>query len=364
MWTSRNANLTSGLKSARGLRGDMRLATPQQRGASNRRGFTLVEILASIAVLLMFMALLGQMVNSATKAWGLGTSNTERLQNIRAITDFIGGELQAALIPSDPSSQTSLQFVLNPSGTLAISGSIYGNRDALFWQAPLATDQRLGEIAEIGYFVHWDLTTKSSNPRAQLCRFFVNPVQSGTTGPPAAESNFLIYTTPNGWLSDDIIKSVVPVAGPPSSTSLNSYQGLFAENVIGLWVRCFDSAGTEISADANGVGFSSDFPSRTGYDSRRGYYDSTDTDPAHRTIKRLPAIVELSIVMVDSNAAARITPAMQQAIVSLYQNATDADGNRFDGKSFVKQAQKDPRFQPIKSSLRSCQTRIFLQNYK
>ena len=355
MWLLRDTDLICRLKSVAESRGQM------QPGAGTResrcRAFTLLEILVSIAVLTMMIFLLAQILNNTTEAWRLGESNTERLQNVRAINDFISGELQAALLPVNRSSTTSLHFVINPGNAPGITGTNYGNRDAIFWQAPLATDQRLGEVAEIGYFVHWDLTAKSSNPRASLCRFFVNPIQSGTSETPVTDPNFLIYTNPANWLSDTIIKNVVPAVDPSSSDSSNAYQGVFAENVIGLWVSCLDSGTTPIGLDANAQAFSSAFPSGAGFDSRRGYYDSTD--PKHTTIKRLPAIVDLSFVIIDSNAAARITPTMQQAIVSLYSKAAD-------GNSFVYMVQTDPmnRFQPIKSSLRSYQTRIYLQNSK
>jgi hypothetical protein len=308
-----------------------------------------VEILVSTAILLMLLVLFGQILNSTTGAFSSGEANTERLQNARAINDFIGSEMQAALLPAVTSSSNSLQFVVNPTG---VSATLGRNPDAIFWQAPIATDQRLGDVAEIGYFVNWDTTTKPSNPRARLCRFFVNPVKSGTSGAAAPEPNFLIYATPASWLTDSIIKDVVPVIDYPSS---KSYQGLFAENVLGLWVSCLDSGSNPITVDASGAAYAGG-----AYDSRRGYLTDDPTDPntpKGKITKRLPAIVDLSYVIIDSSAAAKVTPDMQAAIVSLYNTATDGD-------DFDRKAQSDSlnRFHAIKSSLRSYKTRIYLQN--
>jgi uncharacterized protein (TIGR02599 family) len=331
------------------------IACPCSARRVGSQAFTLLEILVSVTILVMLITLLGQILSGATQARILGETNTERMENVRAINDSIVGELQAALLPTTPSSQTSLQFIVNPSGAPGISGATFGNRDAIFWQAPLSNDQRLGDVAEIGYFVHWDTTTKPSNPRARMCRFFLNPVQSGTSTI-AAESKYLVYSTPGAWLSDDLIKSVTPIIASSGSSSPSSYVGLFAENVLGLWIRCLDRGSNTIATDAGGTAFvSGAFPSGTGYDSRRGYYDSNDPD--HIVIKRLPSSVDVSYVIVDSSAASRITPEIQQAIIDLYKSADNAEG-------FVRQAQADSqkRFKAISSSLRPYQIRVYLQN--
>src|SRR5438552_691359 len=145
----------------------------------SRAAFTLIEMLVATAVLALLVVLLMEVVNRASATWVQAQGQVERRHNGRAIADFIGQELQAALLPVDPtgsSNKLNLQFVLNPK---------IGDGDAVFWQAPLATDQTNGDIAEIGYFLKWTGTT--GTPHGQLCRFFVNPTPQGVPN-----SNYLI----------------------------------------------------------------------------------------------------------------------------------------------------------------------------
>jgi hypothetical protein len=302
-------------------------------------------------VLTIIVVLMARMVNQAVSAWSMGESNMNRLQNLRAVTDFIGNELQAALLPIAQTGTNSLQLVVNP--TTAITSGNY-NRDTIFWQTPLATDQTLGDVAEIGYFVKWD-TTKPANPRSELCRFFVNPGSVTTSN-----SNFLIYSSPTAWLSDSIIQSVAP------ATMISSYQGLFAENVIGLWLQCLDPYGQPITLDGTGNTY---VPSGAYknyidniYDSRRGY-TYTEPDNNQKIINppcALPAGLNISLVMLDSQSANRVTVAQQQAINAILQSGTNCSS----ASAFVSQAFTSASLQPIRSSLRYFQTRIYLQNSK
>jgi hypothetical protein len=293
-----------------------------------------------MAILVMLVAMLGQMANQAGKAWTRGESNKESLQNMRGITDFIGNELQAALQPICQPATNSLQFIVNPT---SITSKNY-NRDTIFWQAPLAADQTLGDVAEVGYFVTWN-TTNPSNPTSQLCRFFVNPGAATVSN-----TNFQIYSNPTAWLSDSIVTAVAP------ANKQNFYQGLFAENVLGLWVQCLDPYGQPIAKKADGTPFTS--PS---YDSRLGY---SYTTPANGTVTNpacaLPAAVDISVVMLDSQSAMRIGGQQQTAINTILTSGANCP----NASAFVTQAATVSTLRPIYSGLRSYQTRVYLQNSK
>jgi hypothetical protein len=278
---------------------------------------------------------MSQMLFTIEAAWTMGEARKERMQNARAISDFIGNELRASLLPVARTNVSGLQFVVNPT---AIGSTTYNNHDAIFWQVPLATDQTLGDIAEVGYFVQWD-TTNPANPHSQLCRFFVNP-GTGTTPNPY----FLIYSNPLAWLSASTLKSVAP------ADQANSYQGLFAENVLGLWTRCLDSYGNPIIYNGSGVAFKG-----ATFDSRQGYsYRSPPTGPLVSVVAcALPPVVEVSVVTIDSRAAARIGPTQKAAISSLVASSSDAN-------SFVKAAMSSSDLISLRSSIYPYQTRIFL----
>lgn len=294
-------------------------------------GFTILELLASITILLLLVVFLAQILTHAATAYSSSESNKERLQNERVLGEMIREELQAALLPINRPSQTGLQFVVNPADL----SDEFKNRDAIFWQAPIATDQTLGDIAEIGYFIQWN-HAETGNPRASLCRFMVN---QGNKGMP--DSNFLIHSNPSHWLSDTLLSTVSP------ADRKNGYRGLFAENVVGLWIRCLESTGKPIVHDASGATYENNT-----YDSRRGY-----TDGAKSAICALPAAVEISLLLLDPQTAARVTSTMQPQISNLVRNSSHAD-------EFIVRANVDPLFQPVKAGIRAYQTTIYLQNSK
>jgi prepilin-type N-terminal cleavage/methylation domain-containing protein len=310
-------------------------------GGRRTLGFSMLEVLISTAILAILVVILSQMLQQVGGAWTLGNAQMERSERGRAILEYISRELQAAQLPVNRTSQNSLELMVNLPTTI---NSKYRNRDSIFWQAPLATDQTLGDIAEIGYFVQWDETTTPANPHANLCRLFINPTDT---------VNFKIYptsgdpTTPTVWLDDDVIKNVAP--GDKSDTT-KPYQGLFAEDVIALWVTCLDPTGVAIVQSGAGNTF----------DSRSGYtYTATTGTSVSLTGCVLPAAIDLSFVLLDSHSAKLVTSDLESAIKELAANSSITNAN-----DFVTAARKDSRFKTIQSGLQPCMTRVYLSNSK
>ncbi|XHR27701.1 MAG: prepilin-type N-terminal cleavage/methylation domain-containing protein [Chthoniobacteraceae bacterium] len=307
------------------------------RCCSRMAGFTLVEVLISTVVLAMVVVLLSHVLTNVSGIWQRGQAQVERCEGGRAILDYMAKELQAAQVPVDRSGNAYLQFVVNPSGLSS------GDKpcDQIFWQAPLATDQTLGDLAEIGYFVKW--TADRQNPRAQLCRFFVNP----TTADGNANPNFKIYQSPAAWLSKSILDAVCPA---DSQDKDNPYEGLFVENVVALWISCIDPIGNVITTSSNGESFSGH-----SFDSRRGYKYKDAKGKWQSSV--LPAAIDVSFVLVDNVSANRITGGLRDAIVGLAAETQSAS-------EFVATSSKDSRFASIRPGLRSCMTRVYLHNSK
>ena len=160
----------------------------------------------------------------------------------------------------------------------------------MFWQAPLATETTFGEIAEIGYFVKWSETDRAV-PRPVLCRFFVNPSKQDSSGAIIANSeNFLIYKSMDSWLSGSLLGSVAP------ADKASGYVGLFAENVVGLWLRCTGLDGAELPKT---------FDSRKGYELTVKYTDASGMQ-TKKEQRYLPAAVTVSVAQIES----RLTPRM------------------------------------------------------
>lgn len=259
--------------------------------ANKLPGFTIVEMLVSMAVLALIVALLGTMASSVSRVWQNGNAQSDRRRNVRAIVDLISADLSGALLPVDPAAEPTkpnLQFTLNPS---AVSDD-YRHPDALFWQAPVATDQARGDVAQIGYFVQWDVLTNPQNPRARLCRFLV---------PPTDDQNYQIYKDRLNWLNDAIIRQVAPAdnlpdqGGEGQEGQLGGWRGMLAEDVIGFWARWRDASDAQV----------------TSYDSRVSL--------------KLPKVVEISIVQLDPFAANRVTEDLQQSLAALIKGSTSAN---------------------------------------
>jgi len=328
--------------------------------AALRNGFTLIEILVSLAVLVIISAFLFSIVTNVNNTWQQGQSQIGPRQSGRAILDAIQNDLETAALPADKSDHASLQLIANIDSTGASLNSQYLYPHAFFWQAPIATDTTYGRNAEVGYFVRWD-SSNPANPRAMLCRFFVNPES------PASPTNYLVETgTP--WLTSSIIEAVAPGLKNTSDPSL-SYKGWFTDNVIGLWIRPLDPTGSPILNKASGATTTAlgtaynatapsySFDSRQGYSYKVGstvYLKSGFKDPSntYQIANTLPPFVEIAIVLLDSRAASRVTQ-----IPTYTQTAPTATSFWTDINNFV--ASLPPG---VRQGARVYSTRIALRN--
>lgn len=218
----------------------------------SRAGFSLVEILAAMAVLSLVMLILVGLSDQMSRVWTKGLSQNQHRNRARSALTFMGRELRQAIVSPD-TSDTALQLVINPTSvTLNFPHSI-------FWQAPVATDSSSGNIAEVGYFIRRD------GNRANLCRMLVNPT----------DTNYLIYdaSNPDKWVSDSVLDLVAP------ATKVSQYRGLFLENVLGLWVQAYNKDGTAY------------------------FGNSRKTSP----VNQLPACIKISLVFLDETSAKRVS---------------------------------------------------------
>lgn len=264
-----NATTTSACMQASPDTDRPRIGSPQ--------AFTLVELLVSMSVLALIVALLSGSLSEVSRAWTRGEGNSERRGQARALSDFLASELQGALLPVeglDPRGQGNLQLLACPAADRLPADC--GVSDSLFWQTPQASETTFGEIAVVGYFIKW------TGGRPMLCRLFVPP-SIRKDGVVVRNPDFKIYDAdPDAWLSAAL---VARNAAPDDKSA--GYRGLFADLVPGFWVQCYGLDGQVLPRS---------------YDSRRGY--DCRFQPEGRlsyTEKRyLPASVKVSLAQVDS----------------------------------------------------------------
>lgn len=297
----------------------------------NSGGFTILEMFVATIILAVVIVLLAQTLNFVSTAWSQGEKQVQRRESGRAILDFITPELQAAMLPVNPQDLKNLQFVVNPK---ALSDD-YLNPSAIFWQAPIATDTRMGEIAEVGYFIQWEKPSPTAPPVPNLYRYFLEPVlEQGTK---LSVDPDYIYNWTDKWdgATGDRMKSL-----------LRNKSALFAENVVGFWVRCLDAKGEVIKTKADGSSFADQ-----SYDSRKGYKWADGKKDA----SALPASVELSFALLDSQSARRLNDTLKDHLITLSRQVTNA-------ADFTDKAMKQNELTPIRSDLRPYTTTIYLQN--
>lgn len=173
----------------------------------NSPAFTLAELVVGMAILSMVLVL---MVSITGQISGISQRSGRQIagrQEMRALFGMMRRDLEAAVLPFDPTSQNSFQFVVNP----AALSPVYHQPDSLFFQTRAATGAGAANLSAVGYFVRWN----HSGERADLFRF-----QANASDP----ARFLLYLKPDNWIPEERLSEItLPVA----------------ENVRALYVQCF-----------------------------------------------------------------------------------------------------------------------------
>lgn len=223
------------------------VAAPRwEESGGNQRAFSLVELMTAIAVLALIVVILAGISNHMSRMWVHGVRQSDYRNRARSAVNMIGREMVRAFV-SPNTADKSLQFVLNPANVS------FNHPNSVFWSSPIATSTKSGNLALVGYFIRRDDSTRQVN----LYRYFVNPDDA---------ENYLIYSNPSTWITDGQLNKVAP--GDKSK----NYQGLFLENVLGLWVNCYKQDGSLY----------------TSYDSRNEG-------------NRLPYLIKIALVFLDVN---------------------------------------------------------------
>ena len=148
-------------------------------------GFTLVEVLAAMMVLMIIVLMLGRVFRDATGAWTIGTRQMEDNMNGRAVMDFIARDIATAI-----AGETNCAFYLKSS-----------NKEPKWWNdelsfvslrgGPVSTNR---EVCQVIYYVT-NMTDKAGDRipnRYCLRRLMVNSASEIT-----CYTNRYWWTNPN-----------------------------------------------------------------------------------------------------------------------------------------------------------------------
>lgn len=143
------------------------------------RAFTLIELLAAMAILALLMTIAFGVFGQASKAWSLSEQRTETFQGARVAMEMISRELECAIAASaspngDPTRQITF---LAYEDDAAIHGAVTGvsatpPNDSIFFVGTSSMFTNNLDLAERGYFVAYSATNAYGMRARQfyLCR--------------------------------------------------------------------------------------------------------------------------------------------------------------------------------------------------
>ncbi len=162
--------------------------------------FTLVELLAAIAILAILMSLIFSTYNQVSRGWLAGEKRTESFQNVRLVLEMMGRELESAVASSNAVTGRKITFlsyanesVLPVSGSIAQLAAVATPNDQLFFvtSTPETTGSDAHDLAERGYFV---VFAKSNYVTMHQGRYYLIRHAANADSP-----DFNVFSNPNNW---------------------------------------------------------------------------------------------------------------------------------------------------------------------
>jgi uncharacterized protein (TIGR02599 family) len=279
--------------------------------AAQGRGFTLLELLVSMAILVIIMAIIFSMTQQTSSLWQNTSGKIEGFRNARAAFDAMTRTISQATLntyydymdatgnwmaigagaPHSYGRRSDLHFICGQGGTL-LAGSWPQTpiTHCVFFQAPLGwsalypNQQRL--LNACGFYLVYG---PDPNVPAFLPNLFVSRYRYRLMQFIQPSENLTVYQTsatvsPESWFTQPIVGSYTNTAAFTGSNSV------LAENVIALVIWPKLSIG-----DQTPLGTSAETTDYT-YDTRKSGADSN----------QLPPIVEVTMVSLDEASALRL----------------------------------------------------------
>jgi hypothetical protein len=294
---------------------------PIGRGVIHRTpsAFTLVELTVAMALLAFLMIILANMTDSASRAWCQGQSRAVTFQTARASLDLLARELAPAVV------DTRMQFVVAPASILAPSlispENIAADSPVLLWMAPRGNE---GGLCCVGYYLYRDDTNKfyrlkrlyipATDANGHASAYFpqttdFNSPRDAALQPSPTDASWFT----RNWTSN---ASSNPFDDPNAVSSA-------ADGVIAFWVQCIDLLGNPIPL----VSGSSVHPASSLYFNSAAYFQVATTSPFDNgssftylaqtalslRANRVPAAIDLTIVLLDSATIARTVSLPEQS---------------------------------------------------
>jgi len=280
----------------------------------SRFGFTLIEMLVSVAILAVLLLIIASMIDATRRTWTYTSGRIEEFRGAREAFESITSKLsQATLNPywdydnkSNPTTyarQSELRFLSGDAAGLTSSDKV--KTHGVFFTAPLGfvQDTNYADLGNLlntcGFFVELGsdkdsrpgFVNQSANPPAERWRLrlmeLMGPAESLTLydeGAKAAGGN--AGYSGSSWYKS-AFDGTAPYTGPTRPVRV------LAENVVALILLPKLSS----SEDPTGTKLAPNY----GYDSTVG-----KSDPTINSKNQLPPIVQVTMVAVDEASFSRL----------------------------------------------------------
>jgi uncharacterized protein (TIGR02599 family) len=304
---------------------------------SLQNGFTLVELLLSIALIALLVAILASMTNATAFSWRYTSAKIEQFRGAETAFETISRRLSQATLntswdyqypngntaspPSKYVRQSDLRFIAGPTQTLMASTTPPRPTHGIFFQAPLGyvdDTTNFGGMDNLlntwGYYLEYNQEVRPP---------FINTLPHA----PALRSRFRLmeFMQPSNKLTIYSLTS-----GNSSYAGHEWFTNAFndptppvhvlAENVIALVLLPKLSP----SEDPTGAQLSPTYA----YDSTT---DNSSSSPSLNPKNQLPPIVQVTLVAIDEASAARMSDAdtanLTAELGGLFTDATQYDTN-------------------------------------
>lgn len=302
-----------------------------------RLGFTLVELLVSIAILAILLVVLASLTDATRKTWSSTSGRIEEFRDAREAFESITRRLSQATLntywdydnPSAPTQyirQSELRFL--SGNAAAITGTSNAPTHAVFFQAPLGFVTNTAYSNLHSLLNTWGYCIQFGND-IQLRPGFINSMAN----PPASKYRFRLMELMEPSDSLTLYNAEVKAGGNGAYTSTSWFTTPFlsfspytvstrpvqplAENIVALIVL------PELSPDDQAKGNAAGVPYTNASLAPTYLYDSTGTnmnwngDPNLDPKNQIPPVVQVTMVAVGESTYNRYQASLQNSTPTL-----------------------------------------------
>ncbi len=329
-------------------------------GRRSQSGFTLTELLVSMAILAFLMLMLVSVTDSASRAWRDGEKRIETYQSARTALEIVGRELAPAVV------DTRMQFVIAPGSILTNAGAqnLAPESPTVLWMAPVGNG---GSLSCVGYYLFRDARAQfyrlkriyipAKTADGQVSPYF--PKIANLSNP--QDTAFRTSPVNANWFTNQWDASAFDEEDPTNTAAVVSSA---ADGVVAFWVQAIDILGNPAPLvsqsqihPASELMFNSaayfQVATSAPFDNGCGLIYLAQTAQSMRA-NRLPAAVDLTVVTLDNAILERGVDVPTQA------NVLDANG-AIDVPASVEQFTADLLARHIQGA-RTFSTRVKLMN--